>query len=200
MDVITQRRFNIILIGYSVGGLSGLFDIIEKFSSEIEVPVVVLGHASYKSKIDVNPVEVAQRHTTLRVVEANDKTVLKPGTIYISPAGYHIYIEEDETISLSLDDRVSYVRPSIDVLFESAVSTYGDSIISVLLSGSNMDGTDGAVAVKKAGGVLIVQDPKSAFSSVMIESALQKTEADYILPASKIAECIMDLQKQMREI
>ena len=78
------------------------------------------------------------------------------------------------TLSLSVDVKVNYARPSIDVLFESAAYVYGSSLIGVLLTGANNDGAEGMVRINALGGYTIVQNPDTAYSDSMPRSALAK--------------------------
>src|SRR4051812_15088968 len=73
----------------------------------------------------------------LPCVEGLDKADLRPGTVTFAPPGYHMLVEADLTVSLSLDPPVSWSRPSIDVLFESASWALRDRVLGILLSGAN---------------------------------------------------------------
>ncbi|MBK7265546.1 MAG: hypothetical protein IPI12_04245 [Ignavibacteriales bacterium] len=74
------------------------------------------------------------------MVEAEDKIEIKPANIYIAPPNYHLLIEDKKTIALSNDEKVNYSRPSIDLLFESAVRVYQSNLAGVILTGANDDG------------------------------------------------------------
>jgi two-component system chemotaxis response regulator CheB len=80
-----------------------------------------------------------------------------------------------------------YARPSIDVLFESAASSYGSAVIGVVLTGTGEDGAAGLAAVKRRGGLALVQDPKQAEAPAMPEAALRATKADRVLPLRKLS-------------
>jgi two-component system chemotaxis response regulator CheB len=97
-------------------------------------------------------------------------------------------IEMDKTFSLTVDEKVNFARPSIDVLFESAAEAYADKLIGVILTGSNHDGTMGLKKIKEYGGLTIAQDPKTAESAYMPESAIAACPPDYILPLEEIAD------------
>src|SRR5690606_35205527 len=109
----------------------------------------------------------------LRVKEADEKEKIKPGCVYIAPPNYHLLIEKNETFSLSIDEKVNYARPSIDVLFDSAAYVYYDQLIGVVMTGANHDGAMGLKKIKENGGMTIVQDPETAISRFMPEAAIQ---------------------------
>ena len=63
--------------------------------------------------------------------------------MYLGPPDYHLMIEPDASLSLSLDEKVNHSRPSIDVLFESAAEAFGPGLLGVVLTGANEDGAQG---------------------------------------------------------
>lgn len=81
-----------------------------------------------------------------------------PGHVYVAPAGYHLLVERGG-LALSTEAPVNHARPSLDVLFDSAAAAYGSEVIGVVLSGTGHDGAVGAVRLKRAGAVVLVQDP-----------------------------------------
>ncbi|MNI33801.1 Chemotaxis response regulator protein-glutamate methylesterase of group 3 operon [compost metagenome] len=107
--------------------------------------------------------------------------MIKKGYVYLAPVGYHLLVELDQTLSLSVDPRVNYSRPSIDVLFESAAYVLEEHCIGIVLTGANHDGSAGLRAIKRNGGLAIVQDPESAEYRMMPQSAIETTEVDYVL-------------------
>jgi two-component system chemotaxis response regulator CheB len=95
--------------------------------------------------------------------------------------------------TLSTDARVNYARPSVDVLFESAADAYGPAAIGVILTGANEDGAAGLARIKEAGGVAIVQDPRTAERRAMPDAANAATSADVVLPLDEIAPFLSGL-------
>jgi two-component system chemotaxis response regulator CheB len=89
-------------------------------------------------------------------------------------------IERDRTFSFSLEEKVSFSRPSIDVLFESAAVTYNKNLIGIILTGANADGAAGLAMIKQYGGVTIVQSPQTSEVSFMPEAAIAASEVDHI--------------------
>jgi two-component system chemotaxis response regulator CheB len=119
------------------------------------------------------------------VHDVEDKMVIEPRNVYIAPPDYHLLVERD-SFALSVDERVQYARPSIDVLFESAAHAYGPGLIGIILTGANEDGAAGLATVKRRGGVAIVQDPGDAVRRTMPEAAIAATAADAILPLEEM--------------
>lgn len=95
-------------------------------------------------------------------------------TIYVAAPNYHLLIERNRSLSLSIDEPVHHSRPAIDVLFESAAYAYGPAVAGLVLSGANQDGAEGLCQIRQAGGVAIVQAPATASSPMMPETAMRR--------------------------
>jgi two-component system chemotaxis response regulator CheB len=125
--------------------------------------------------------------------EAEDKEPVVPGTVYFAPPDYHLLIDQGPALALSADGLVHYSRPSIDVLFESAADIYGTHLMGIILSGANQDGAEGLATVHRAGGVAVVQEPGGAPAPFMLESALARTNADFVTSLDGIAAILRAL-------
>jgi two-component system chemotaxis response regulator CheB len=157
---------------------------------EFDVPVVI---AQHRRDLGGGLASLLASRTRLRVEEAEDKQPIERGRIYVAPPDYHLLIQPG-WMSLSIDERVHYARPSIDVLFESAADAYGERLIGVILTGANEDGAAGLARVKELGGVAVIQDPASAERHEMPGAALAATSAaDAVLPLEEIAPFIHGL-------
>jgi two-component system chemotaxis response regulator CheB len=144
--------------------------------------------------------EYLDQMSELTIKEAEDKEPLRAGHVYLAPAGYHLLIEPERTFGLSVDERVNYSCPSIDVLFESAAEVFAGSLIGVVLTGANKDGAQGLKAIKARGGLAIVQNPENAKAEVMPRAALAATEVDYIVELGQLAPLLLQLTVQEGEV
>ena len=185
-----QRNYELIVIGCSMGGMHALDVILGTLPKDFSLPIAVVQHR-YKTSSEALPMFL-RRRTALDVVDAIDKQWIKPGTVYLAPADYHLLIEKGE-LSLSVDARVEYSRPSIDVLFESAAESYREALIGVVLTGANADGARGAKAIKRHGGFVVAQDPKTAESPTMPQAAIDAVRVDRILPLDRIGPFLVEL-------
>jgi two-component system chemotaxis response regulator CheB len=125
----------------------------------------------------------------LSVRFASDGEQLENGTLYIAPPDQHLILKED-SLRLTRGPRENQWRPAIDVLFRSAAVLHGPRVIGVILSGALDDGSAGLSAVKRCGGIAVVQAPADAAVSEMPESAIRNVSADHIVPAEQIAALI----------
>lgn len=175
-----------VVIGASAGGVQALAQLLPAFVQGTKAAIFVVLHLPRDRPSLL--AEVFSPKCALRVREAQDKEPVAPGTVYFAPSNYHLLVDDGPQLALSTDDLVHHSRPSIDVLFESAADVYREHLLGVLLTGANEDGAEGLAAVHDAGGITVVQEPKTAQASTMVLSAMQLRAPDHVLPLGRIAE------------
>jgi two-component system chemotaxis response regulator CheB len=185
------ERVDAVVIGASAGGIEALTGLLPALPAGLRAPVFIVLHLP-RDRPSVL-VEIFARKCAVPVQEAEDKDTVAPGTVYFAPADYHLLVDRGPQISLSADDPVHHSRPSIDVLFESAAEVYGGRLLGIILSGANEDGAAGLAAIHDAGGVTVVQCPKTARAPQMALSALKLRPADRVLPLDEIAGMLRTL-------
>ncbi|MBF0370257.1 MAG: chemotaxis protein CheB [Magnetococcales bacterium] len=173
-----------VVMGCSAGGMEALRVVLSPLPASFPVPILVVQHVSQES--DRYLIRYLNKHTKLTVLEAEEKEAIKPGRVYVAPPGYHLLVEKDHTLSLTIDAKVHYSRPSIDVLFETAAWAFQANGIGILLTGASQDGASGLLQIKKQGGMTLVEDPDSAESRLMPLFAVQADAARKILPLEEI--------------
>lgn len=176
----------LVVIGGSWGGSRAVASILEQLDDELPLSIVVALHRG-ADNLQGALLSYLQARSKLPMCEADDKDPVRPGEVVVAPADYHLLVERGY-YALSVDDRVQYSRPSIDVLFESAADAYGDRVIAVVLTGANQDGAGGVRAVKKHDGVTVAQDPATAERPEMPAAAVATGAVDHVLPLDGIAE------------
>ncbi len=181
----------LVAIGASWGGLEVLRSILRDLPVGLNAAVVIAQHRSPESHPTAMR-DLLGAVTRLHVVEAGDKDELRSGTAYIAAPDYHLLIEPG-LMTLSTDEPVSYARPSIDVLFETAAESYRERCIGVVLTGANDDGARGLARVVELGGTAIVQDPEDARRDEMPRAALRTTPSARVAAVAEIAPLIVDL-------
>ena len=165
-------------------------EILSSLPEDLECAVVVAQHRGASS--DGGLASLLELRTRLRVTDADDKEPIEPGHVYLAPPDYHLLVERGH-FALSTDAHVHYARPSIDVLFESAAETYRERVVGVILTGANDDGAAGLARIKSAGGVAIVQDPRSSERREMPTAALAATDVDAVLALEEIGPFLYGL-------
>ena len=186
--------YEAIVIGASTGGLNALQEVLAPLPADFTLPILVVQHRL--PTLDDPLVFYLNESCQLMVKEADEKELVKPGYVYIAPANYHLLVERDKTLSLSVDAKVCYSRPSIDVLFETAAEVYLSGLIGIILTGANDDGAAGLRKIKEKGGLTIAQDPATAESAVMPLSAIRENVVDEILSLAGIASFLAQLSKE----
>ncbi|MFL6627587.1 MAG: chemotaxis protein CheB [Vitreoscilla sp.] len=191
VDIAAARRIEAVVIGASAGGFEAILAVLKDLPPAYPMPLVAVLHLPdhHESRLP----ELFGHRLALQVREARDKEPLAPGILYVAPSGYHLQVEADRSFSFSCEARVSYARPSIDVLFETAADAYGQALAGVLLTGANYDGAAGLAGMKVAGALTIVQDPASAEVPTMPEAAIRRAPPDLILPLAEIRSLLARL-------
>jgi len=191
------QSYRAIVIGASAGGMKALQIILKSLPEDYSLPIMIVQHMHPES--DEYMTKILNDECLLTVKQADEKECVKPGTVYFAPPNYHLLVEADKTLSLTVNERVCFARPSIDVLFETAADAYGDTLIGIILTGGNYDGSRGLKQVKEVGGLTIVQDPKSAEAESMPREAIAAARVDYILPLRKIGPFLVELAKNFQK-
>jgi two-component system, chemotaxis family, protein-glutamate methylesterase/glutaminase len=184
--------YDLIVIGASWGGLRAIRQVLSDLPDDVDVPIVVAQHR-HPDSLEGALAQLLQEETDRPVLEVEDKMRIEPRHVYVAPPDYHVLVEATSLLALSVDERVRFARPSIDVLFESAADAYGAGVIGIILTGANDDGALGLARIKRRGGVALVQDPAGAARRNMPEAAIAATVADAILPLEEIGKFVYGL-------
>ncbi len=178
-----------------IGGSAGALAVLELLFAELPAgypfPVAATIHQHRHGAGAL--ASVLDARCELEVALARDKEPLRSGHVYLAPPNYHLLVERDHRLALSVDPREHFSRPSIDVLFESAARAFREHLVAVLLTGANDDGAGGLRAVADRGGMTVVQTPDSAAAPSMPRAALNRVEPDHLLPPPDIARLLGEL-------
>jgi len=185
-----MTAIDLVAIGASWGGLMAIERVLEALPSDFPAAVVIAQHR--QAGPDGRLIELLAAHCALQVAEAEDKQALVAGRVLVAPADYHLLVEPGE-VALSVDERVHFSRPSIDVLLHSAADAYGERAAGVVLTGANADGAAGLARIAARGGTAIVQDPETAERREMPAAALATTPAAHVLALGEIGTLLVDL-------
>ncbi|WP_375515969.1 chemotaxis protein CheB [uncultured Nostoc sp.] len=185
-----NAAFDIVAIAASAGGLTALIKVLS-IPPEFTAAIAIVQHLAPKHRSFL--AEILGRRTDIIVKQAKEGDCLTPGTAYVAPPNRHLLVNGDGTLSLSQSELVNFLRPSADLLFESVAATYKDRAIALVLTGTGSDGAVGVEAIKKMGGIIIVQDPKTAKFSGMPFAAIQTGNVDFILPLDEISSTLVTL-------
>lgn len=181
----------LLIVGGSAGSLQVILGLLTALRAGFPLPVLIVLHRS--GVVESSLEDLFSSRTDLPIKEVEEKEPVLPGTVYLCPADYHVLLEKNYTFSLDYSERVHFSRPSIDVSFRSAADVYGPGLISLLLSGGNVDGAEGLQYIQERGGVTIVQDPQTADVPYMPQQAISRVKVDFIVPSEELPDLIKGL-------
>jgi two-component system chemotaxis response regulator CheB len=183
----------IVVMGASAGGVAALEAAIAALPAGFRAPVLIVLHIGPAQK-SLLP-EILSRIGLNPAVAATHGDTLAPGRIYVAVADHHLAVD-GERIVVTRGPKENRARPSVDVLFRSAAYHFGSRVIGVVMSGSLADGSSGLYAIKRLGGVAVIQAPDDAVYSSMPLNALRRVDIDYALPAADIGLLLTALVDQ----
>jgi len=184
---------DIIVIGGSSGATAPLKQILASLPGDLAAAVFVVLHIpAHGIGILATVTSAASR---LPVVQAESGMSIKNGQIYLPAPNRHLMLRGSH-LMLGKGPRENMVRPAIDPLFRSAALQYGPRVIGVVLSGLLSDGAAGLNAIRRCGGVALVQDPSDAIADEMPLRALEATTVDLCVPGAKMGDVLADLTRE----
>lgn len=190
-NVSAPVRYDIVVLAGSAGGLEALTAVLSTLPSDYPVPLAVVLHRSSQEPNFLT--NVLSRHMRLRVTQAKAGEGPRPGTVYLAPSDLHLSVTAARTFALTGGGRQSYVLSSADPLFVSVARVYEGRVVAVVLSGFGHDGAEGARAVGRAGGMVLVQDKATAQAFEMPAAAIATGEVDAVLPLGTIGPALIQL-------
>ena len=184
--------FQVIGIGASAGGLEALQEFFQNMPADSGAAFVVVQHLSpdYKSLMD----ELLSRVTDMEIFRVSDGMSIKENCVYLIPPGKNMTIFKGKLFLTDQHHGRSLNLP-IDIFMRSLAIDQGKNAIGIVLSGTGSDGTLGIRAIKEYGGMVIAQDDQSAKFDGMPRSSISTGMVDYILPAQKMPEEIVNYIK-----
>jgi two-component system chemotaxis response regulator CheB len=183
-------RHDIIAIGASAGGVEALRTIARALPADLPAAVFAALHIPADS-----PSLLPELLNTAGPLPASHAVHGRPiayGQITIAPPDHHLLIEHTH-VHVVRGPRENGFRPAVDAMLRTAAHSHGPRVIGVILTGMLDDGTAGLLAVKRYGGLALVQDPADASYPSMPESALRYVAVDRVLPLAEIAPALIQL-------
>jgi len=185
-------KSKLIAIGASTGGTEALKDVMEKMPAECP-PIVISQHIpqSFSAPFAKRLNEIS----AVNVKEAEDGELIMPGCAYLAPGDDHLLVVRDGVnlrCRLSKSAPVNRHRPSVDVMYDSVVQTFGKNAVGVLLTGMGNDGAAGLLRLRESGAMTIAQDEESSVVWGMPGEAVKLGAAQRIETLHQIPERIME--------
>ncbi|MGY3035409.1 two-component system chemotaxis response regulator CheB [Bradyrhizobium sp. USDA 4354] len=184
---------DIIVIGGSAGATAPLKQILSRLPAGLPAAVFVVLHIPAQGIGILST--VASSAGPLPVRQAENGMKIEPGHVYLGAPDHHLLLAGDRVV-LGRGPRENMVRPAIDALFRSAALYHGPRVIGVLLSGLLSDGAAGLNAIKRCGGMAVVQDPADAISDEMPRRAMEATTVDLCVPGATMGDVLSELVRE----
>lgn len=188
------HRFDIVVIGISTGGPQALRDLIPRLPKTFPVPIAIVLHMPvgytlmYAKRLD----EVS----ALQVVEAGEGDPVRPGMVFIAPAGRHLMLTRgtngEAMTHLAMQPSDTPHRPAVDVLFRSAADVYGSRVLGIVMTGMGNDGLLGAAHIKALGGTIVTEAESSCVVYGMPRAVVEANLSDLSAPLTGMAAAIME--------
>ncbi|MFD2180237.1 protein-glutamate methylesterase/protein-glutamine glutaminase [Veronia pacifica] len=187
----TGKRYQLLAIGTSTGGPVALQKVLSALPANFPLPIVLIQHmpatftAAFATRLN--------GLCNITVKEAEDGEMIRPGSAYLAPGGLQMMIDGRPGSSrIKLVDggeRMNY-KPCVDITFGSAAKTYGNGVLSIVMTGMGADGREGARMLKSAGSTVWAQDADSCVVYGMPQAVAKEGISTEDLPLSRIAERI----------
>ena len=194
---INGKKFKAVLVGVSTGGPGTLATLIKGIGRNFPLPILITQHID--SFFDKNLIVWLNQETSVPVHLAEDNIKPLAGHVYFAPSDVHLTLKpdpEDEFhLMLNHDAPVSFLRPSVDKMFESAARVLGENCIAVVLTGMGADGAKECRHLKDLGAYTITQDQATCVIYGMPKAAYEAGGSCEVLPLGQIAQRLWSLTK-----
>jgi two-component system CheB/CheR fusion protein len=192
-----ESRINVVGIGASAGGIEALREFFGALSPELGLAYVVIVHLAPDHESEL--AGILSRRTKMPVLEVTDQEIkLARNSVYVIPPDRKLELRDGSIRALPFKNHVGR-RSAIDLFFHSLAENYGDGF-AVVMSGGGSDGTVGAKAIKAAGGVVLVQDPREATHEAMPRAVVDTGIADVVLPVRELAQRLGELSQYKEKL
>lgn len=178
-----KGNYRIVLAGASTGGPAALSSLLRSLPSPFPLPIIIVQHI--ETGFDRGFAEWLGNESSHKTVLAEHEMVPQAGFIYIAPTDLHLKFSNGKMILVD-SEKILNQKPSVDLLFSSGAENFGPDLLAVLLTGMGSDGARGSLAVRKYGGICIVQDEASSLIYGMPKAAVEAGGASAILGLDEI--------------
>ncbi len=194
------KRFDLVVIGVSLGGPDALPRVLSGLPSTFPLPVLMVQHmpAAFTEPF----AQRLDRDAHLSVREAKDADPVAPGTILLAPGDWHMVVKKSDTagglwrVGLHQGPLVNGCRPAADVLFESVAEVCGGNVLAVVMTGMGRDGREGVLALKRRGCYCLTQSEETCTVYGMPQAVVSAGLSDEAVPLDRMATRILELVRR----
>ena len=185
----------LIVVGCSTGGPDALTQVFSSIKGKISIPILIVQHMPpvFTAKL----ASMLDKLSQVNVKEAKVGDRLSPGVCYLAPGDYHMFLKKDLTLGLNQEEKVCYVRPAVDVLFNSVAENFKDQVLSIVLTGMGEDGANGCTTLSKNGAYQFIQDEESSIVWGMPGAVNSRGIGATVVHLSSIGELISEISERV---
>ena len=183
------KRLSLVAIGTSTGGPLALKEVLQHLPANYAHPILLIQHmpANFTKAF----AERLDRVCQIKVKEAQDGDVLRPGLALLAPGGLQMMIKGERVKILEGDDRLTY-KPSVDIAFGSAAKSFPGSVLGIVLTGMGKDGCEGSRMLKDSGSIIWSQDEASCVIYGMPAAVEEQNLSDRVLTLTDIGPALAE--------
>lgn len=187
-----QFRRNIVVAGGSAGSLEAFLALAAALPDDFPASLLIVSHVgANRSRLPT----LLSSAGPLPATHGRHGEMIAPGHIYIAPPDRHMLVNAGRLV-LTRGPREHFTRPGIDPLFRSAARSHGAGVIGVLLSGGGSDGASGLEAIRRAGGLTVVQAPADALVPEMPQTAAASIAIDHVVAKTALGRLLVQLVRE----
>lgn len=190
----TYANLQAVVIGISTGGPQALRHVFSRLRKDFCMPVLVVQHMppGFTAEFAKSLAKIC----ALEVKEAAEGDLVRPGRVLIAPGDYHMVVERKPLgvmVSLQHTDLVNGHRPSVGVLFKSALKVWGEHLFAIIMTGMGRDGSEEIGEIRRAGGLTAAQDAETSVVWGMPRVAEEMGNVELLIPLDKIADVLNEV-------
>jgi two-component system chemotaxis response regulator CheB len=186
----------LIVIGVSTGGPEALAAVFRNITEKVSVPMLIVQHMPplFTEKM----AEMLNKLSPVEVREAKTGDIIMPGLCLIAPGDFHMTISKNGQVELNQNEKVCFVRPSVDVLYNSLEKNFEKQIMNIIMTGMGEDGANGSSLLSKKGAYTFIQSKETSVVWGM-PGAVQRNLGSLarIIPLSEIGTLINLVSKRL---
>ena len=180
----------IVVLGASEGGYGAFLKIIPQLPPDLPAAYLAVQYAepehvsAFADYLNANSAVTVKRAMTGDVIQA--------GACYLASGSEYATLQKsDGRFSLQVNPSpFPERRGAINMLMLSVSENLPHQAIGVVLTGRGNDGAEGAAEIRRVGGTVILQDPRTCLFQEMVQASLRTGKADHVCSDLDIASAI----------
>ena len=186
--VLGPEPDRLLIIGSSTGGPRALAEVVAGLPADLPCAAIIVQHlpAGFTKSL----ADRLDQGSPLSIAEAKDGDTLHVGRVLVAPGDFHLRVEGTR-VKLDAGPRLHGVRPAVDVTLETATRSFGPAVLAAILTGMGQDGTEGARAVKAAGGLVLAEAESTCVVYGMPRAVAEAGLTDEVVPLDRMADSIV---------